>query len=248
MAGDARTKHLKRLRRLRRSARGWSVRAGLLVGATAVLVPYRGLGWPDAIWAALAGGSAAFTAWRWKDYRELAAEPVPPALSGPQDGKLAAAVRRFAVGRSMIDEVDRQRSQARFRGLSVAEHWRRLDRACLMLDGLSGRLGPFAETAVLDAAVAEKSLRDLCERIAVVERTMRLGQPAGDQLRPAHEALVAQLESGVSGYEQFVAAAAACVAQEPDSASTTLADATAFLRGMSEGLNPRWTTGNATTP
>jgi hypothetical protein len=241
MAGDARAKHLKRLLRLRRSARGWSVRAGLLIGATAVLVPYRGLGWPDAIWAALAGGSIAVTGWRWSDYRELAAQPVPepvqPALlGGPVGDKLTAAVRRFSVGRSMIDEVDRQRSASRFRGLAVADAWRRLDRASLMLSGLSGRLGPGAETALLDAAVAERTLRDLCERTAVVERTMRLGQPAGDQLKPAHLALVAQLESGVSGYEQFVAAAAGCVAQEGTGITTSLADATAFLRGMSEGF------------
>jgi hypothetical protein len=238
MAGDAREKHLKRLRRLRRSARGWSVRAGLLVGATAVLVPYRGLGWPDAIWAALAGGSVAITGWRWADFRELSAQPVPePVIAGPQIGdKLTAAVRRFSVGRTMIDEVDRQRALSRYRGLSVADAWRRLDRASLMLSGLTGRLGPAAESAVLDAAVAERTLRELCERTAVVERTMRLGSSAGDQLRPAHQALVTQLEAGVTGYEQFVAAAAGCVAQEGTGVSASLADATAFLRGMSEGL------------
>ena len=46
---------------------------------------------------------------------------------------------------------------------------------------------------MLDATVAEQTLRDLAERTAVVERTMRMG-PAGEGLRPSHEALTAQLE------------------------------------------------------
>src|SRR5690349_21177092 len=217
---DARAKHLRRLRRLRRSARGWSVRAGLLVGATAVLVPYRGLGLWDAFWAAAAGGSLAVTAWRWGDYRALRAEPVPPAIDPALAGaltrdRLSTAVRRFPIGRNVLDEFDRQRP-------------------ALKLSGLSGRLGPTAESAVLEAAVAERSLRELAERTAAVERTMRLG-PAGESLQPAHAALTAQLESGVTAYEQFVTAAAGCVAQE-DTAVSGLADATAFLKGVAEGL------------
>jgi hypothetical protein len=240
MAGDARAKHLRRLNRLRRSARGWSVRAGLLVGATAVLVPYRGLGLPDALWAAAAGGSVAVTVWRWLDYRSLAAEPLPaptrpPLGASPGGERLAAAVRRFPVGRSMMDELDRQRATMRLRGLAVADHWRRLDRASQMLGGLSGRLGPTAEAAVREAAVAEDSLRDLCERAAVVERTMKLGS-AADNLRPALESLTTQLDAGVAAYEQFVAAAAGCVATDGPGVSTRLTEATAFLRGVAEGL------------
>jgi hypothetical protein len=236
---DARAKHLRRLRRLRRSARGWSVRAGLLVGATAVLVPYRGLGLWDAVWAAAAGGSLAVTAWRWGDYRALRAEPVPPAVDPALAGALARdrlsnAVRRIPIGRNMLDEFDRQRSALKLRGLTVADAWRRLDRASMTLSGLSGRLGPTAESAVLEAAVAERSLRELAERTAAVERTMRLS-PAGESLQPAHAALTAQLESGVTAYEQFVTAAAGCVAQE-DTAVSGLADATAFLKGVAEGL------------
>ena len=218
MTGDARAKHLRRLRKLRRSARGWSVRAGLLVGAAAVLVPYRGLGWPDAIWAALAGGAVALTGWRWSDYRELAAQPVPepldPALAAAQTrDKLVSAVRRLPVGRTVVDEFERQRTSMRMRGLSTFEPWRRLDRASIMLSGLTGRLGPAAAAAVLDATVAEKSLRELAERTAAIERTMRIG-PAGDHLRPVHAALVEQLEAGVAGYEQFVGAAAGSLAHE----------------------------------
>ncbi|GGM58257.1 hypothetical protein ACFFX1_51455 [Dactylosporangium sucinum] len=235
----ARTKHLKRLRRLHRSARGWSVRAGLLTGATAVLVPYSGLGLPDAFWAAGAGGSIAIAVWRWLDYRAFRRLPVPeepdPALVGAAAReKLVGLVQRFPAGKTVLSEFDRQREAFRLRGLTVAEPWKRLDRASAMLSGLIGRLGPAAEAAVLDATVAEQSLRDLAQRTASVERAMGLG-PAGESLRPAHAMLAAQLEQGVTAYEQFVTAAAGCVAE--DSATVgNLTDATAFLRGVAEGL------------
>src|SRR6185437_13603864 len=106
---DARAKHLKRLRRLHRSARGWSVRAGLLTGATAVLVPYSGLGLPDAFWAAGAGGSVAIAIWRWIDLRAFRALPVPPepdpALLGVQArDKLVGLVSRVPAGRTALAE------------------------------------------------------------------------------------------------------------------------------------------------
>jgi hypothetical protein len=242
-----RTKHLKRLRRLHRSARGWSVRAGLLTGATAVLVPYSGLGLPDAFWAAAAGGSVMVTVWRWLDYRSFRALPVPeerdPAFAGAQAReKLVGLVQRLPVGKTALAEFDRQRESYRLRGLTVAEPWKRLDRASLMLSGLVGRLGPTAEAAVLDATVAERSLRDLAQRTASVERAMGLG-PAGESLRPAHAVLAGQLEQGVAAYEQFVTAAAGCVAE--DSATVgNLTDATAFLRGVAEGLADFRTTTN----
>ena len=235
-----RTKHLKRLRRLHRSARGWSVRAGLLTGATAVLVPYSGLGLPDAFWAAGAGGSIAIAIWRWIDLRAFRALPVPPepdpALLGIQArDKLVSIVSRVPAGRTALAEFGRQRESFRLRGLTVAEPWRRLDRASAMLSGLVGRLGPHAEAAVLDATVAEQSLRDLAQRTASVERAMAIGA-AGESLQPAHAVLVAQLEQGVTAYEQFVTAAAGCVAE--DSATIgNLADATAFLKGVAEGLS-----------
>jgi hypothetical protein len=237
---DARARHLKRLRRLHRSARGWSVRAGLLVGAAAVLVPYRGLGLPDAFWAAAAGGSVAVTLWRWLDFRALSAMPVPeavpPAVAASRAHQaLRAAVQRIPVGRTAIEEFDRQRAQARLRGLAVAGPWRRLDRAAQMLAGLAGRLTGPAESAVLEAAVAERTLRDLAERAATVERAMRLG-PAGESLAGALAALMAQLESGVDAYERLVAAAAGYVAEDGPTVTSGLAEATDFLRGVADGL------------
>src|SRR4051812_37815908 len=117
-----RTKHLKRLRKLHRSARGWSVRAGLLTGATAVLVPYSGLGLADAFWAAAAGGSIAITWWRWVALRASRPLPVPaepdPALAGAQArDKLVGLVQRLPAGRTAVAEFDRHRESFKLRGL-----------------------------------------------------------------------------------------------------------------------------------
>ncbi|MCN0154835.1 hypothetical protein NDQ86_22675, partial [Salinispora arenicola] len=73
---DERTRYFRRLGRLRRSARRWSVTAGGLGGAAAVLTPYAGLGLADAAWAAGAGGAIVLATWRWVDLRALAAQPA----------------------------------------------------------------------------------------------------------------------------------------------------------------------------
>ena len=61
---DERARHFRRLRRLRNSARRWSVLAGGLGGAAAVLTPYAGLGLADAAWAGAAGSAIAVAACR----------------------------------------------------------------------------------------------------------------------------------------------------------------------------------------
>lgn len=248
MAVDPRAKHLRRLKKLRRSARGWSVRAGLFGGAAMVLVPYQGLGLPDAAWAAAAGGSLAIAAWRWVDFRAFAALPVPdpptPELMAAQSReKMLNVVRKLPGGRTAVDELDRYRAQLRMRGLAVAEPWRRLDRAALTFSGLTSRLGGPAAETVAEAASAERALRELGERTAGVERTMRT--VSGEAARPlwqAHSELLTQFTEGVGTYEQYVAAAAGYVAEDgriagPSPAVGRLTDATDLLRGISQGLS-----------
>jgi hypothetical protein len=245
---DARTKHLRRLRHLHRSARGWSIRAGVLTGAAAVLVPYAGLGLPDAFWAAGAGGSIAVTVWRWVDLRAFAAQPVPPApdpamAAGQTRERLLAAVSRVPGARTAIEEYDRQRARVRLRGLAVAEPWRRLDRAALTLSGLAGRLNGSAGSAVQEATAAERSLRELAERAACVEKALVLApDDAREPLAEAHAALVAHLDEGVTAYERLVAAAAGYIAEDgrasaPQSAAGRLTEATDLLRGIAAGLS-----------
>ncbi|AGZ45413.1 phage shock envelope stress response protein PspM [Actinoplanes friuliensis] len=242
---DERTRYFRRLKRLRGSARRWSVLGGGLTAAAAVLTPYAGIGLADAAWAASAGVSVALAWWRWSDHRELAALPAPPAPEPAIPGqRLVAAVERFPAGRQVLQEVRRQKNRYALRGSAVALAWDRLDRASATLVGLAGRLTGAGEAAMLEAAVAEQWLRDLGQRVASVERAIPLSPP--DQrpgIEHAHESLASQFTDGVTAYERLVAAAASYVAEEGHPATdqhpalTGLIEATDRLRGVAEGLS-----------
>ena len=243
---DERARYFRRLRRLRGSARRWSVAGGGLAAATAVLTPYAGIGLADAFWAAGAGASVALAWWRWSDYRALAATPAPPAPDPELAGRrLLAAVERFPAGRTFVHEVRRQRGRYALRGSIVAQVWDRLDRAAQTLAGLAGRMTGPGETAVLEAAAAEHWLRDLGQRVASVERAVPISPP--DQraaLQAAHESLAGQFTEGVTEYERLVAAAAGWVAEDGQPVADDrhpsyfrLIEATDRLRGMAEGLS-----------
>lgn len=247
---DERARHFKRLRRLRRSARGWMVRAGLLTGAAAVLIPYHGLGLPDAFWAAAAGGSIVMAGLRMAEARafaELPAPPEDPALVARGAGRgVEALIRRLPAGQNALDELRRQRDRVRLRGTAVAPAWQRLDRAAMTLTGLAGRMGGPAESALLEAAVAERTLRELAERAASVERAVLLAPD--ETLTRSHAALVAQLEEGVTAYERLVAAAAGYVAEDgrtalENPAISRLREATDLLRGIAASLSELRATG-----
>jgi hypothetical protein len=255
---DERTRYFRRLKRLRHSARRWSVVGGGLAAAAAVLIPYAGIGLPDAFWAAGAGASVALAWWRWSDHRELAALPAPPAPDPALAGqRLIAVVSRFPAGRQVVQEVMRQKDRYALRGSAVAKAWDRLDKAAQTLAGLSGRLTGPGEAAVLEAAVAEQWLRDLGQRVASVERAIPLS--AAEQ-RPAlaqsHDALAGQFTEGVTAYERLVAAAASYVAEDGhpvggDDRHPTLGrlvEATDRMRGIAEGLSELRRYGGTATP
>lgn len=245
---DPRAIHLKRLHRLRRSARRWSVLAGGLSGAAAILAPYHGLGLPDAGWAGAAGACAVIFFWRLSDLRAFAALPVPdppdPALSVQRTtARLVAAVESLPAGRAALAGVRRQQARLGMRGSAAAASWARLDRAAETLAGLSGRLagGP-ADAAVLDATAAEQALRDLAQRVVSVERALRFApadtRPALDEAR---QALLAQLADGVAAYERLVAAAAGYLAEDgrvvtDHPATVRLTEAADLLRHVAAGL------------
>ncbi|HKT05562.1 MAG TPA: hypothetical protein VJT31_39095 [Rugosimonospora sp.] len=244
---NERERYFRQLRRLRRSARRWSVLAGTLAGTTAVLVPYHGLGWPDAIWAALTGGTAALTWWRWSDLRELAAQPPPesvepvryPVLGSP---RMHALLSRFPAGRNALAELGRMQSRARVRGSSVLPAWNRLDRAAQTFVPLAGRLDGPARPIAQEAAAAERYLRELGERTAAVERALRLG-PGDARLAASHQELLRHFTQGVDAYEKLVAAAAGYVAENGrtvvlDGGSySRLTEATDLLAGIAAALS-----------
>ena len=238
---DERTRYFRKLRRLRRSARRWSVVAGTFAGTSAVLLPYRGLGWPDAIWAALTGASVAYTGWRWSDARELAAQPVPePSDPVATRIRFETLIARFPAGRGALAQLRKVQGRARISGSSVVPAWTRLDRAVQTFGGLTGRLGGPAESAVHEARAAERTLRELGERTAAVERALDLSSD-DSALREAHGELLNHFTQGVDAYEGLVGAAAGYVAQ--DGRATTdhhsierLTEATDLLSGIADGL------------
>jgi hypothetical protein len=240
---DERARYGRRLRRLRRATRRWSVLAGALAGAAAVLTPYSGLGLIDAFWAAAAGGSVMLASWRWVDYRALAAQPAPQALDHAVAADRArsgveAFVAGFPGGREVLAELRSQAGRVRLRGSAVAPGWRRLDRAAAVLNSLALRPGGPGETAVLEASAAERGLRDLARRAAGVERGLPYGG-SHESLSRALSALVAQFEEGVTAYEELVGAAAAYVAEDGRTTGehlNQLAEATDLLRGIALGL------------
>ncbi|MBQ1049364.1 hypothetical protein KBX50_12945 [Micromonospora sp. C51] len=248
MAADERTRYFRRLSRLRGSARRWSVLAGGLGGATAVLTPYAGLGLADAAWAAAAGAATALAAWRWVDLRALAAQPAPPPLDPAQvaarnRARLVAAVERLPAGAGVLAEVRRVRSRTALRGTAAAQPWERLDRAAATMAAMAGRLTGLAEPAVAEASAAEQSLRELANRVASVERAVRLAPAdAKPPLAEAHQALTGQLETGVAAYERLVVAAAGYLAEEyrPETehpAAARLTEATDLLHGFASALS-----------
>lgn len=237
---------------------------GGLACAAAVLAPYQGLGLPDAIWAGLAGGSAALTWWRWSDLRALRQLPLPPTdpYSRRGDAWLSWAAK-LPVGREAVAELMRYQAKGRIRGSAAAPAWKRLDTAVAALAGLAPRLagaggptagrrghirpdgdpgsGPHPVTGVLgEAAAAEQALRDLGERIAAVERAMGLAG-TGDQVQQAHARLLEQFTEGVEAYERMVGAVAAYVAQDSGgsgdpAAVGRLREAADLLTGLAAGL------------
>lgn len=244
---DERTRYFRRLRQLRGSARRWSVLAGTLTGAAAVLTPYQGLGLADAVWAAAAGGSVMLTAWRWSDLRAWAARPAPPPMDPAvaaerTRARIVAAVEALPAGREALAGVRRHRTRLALRGSAVAPGWRRLDQAATAMDRLTDRLTGPAAPAALEAAVAQRSLRELTDRVVAVEQALRFA-PADSReaLRGAHQELVERFEAGVAAYERLVAAAAGYLAEEGrsgpvDPAVARLTEATDLLRGVATGL------------
>ncbi len=242
---DARAKYFSRLARLRGSARGWTAVAAALVAASAVLLPYHGIGVPDAFWAAGAGGSTMLALFRWRDVREAAAQPVPPPLSPAEraqhnQDRLESFVGRLPIGRAALAHLHRNQHLSKLRGSAVAALGVRLDRAGTTLTGFAARVDP---EVLAEALTAERGLRDLAERTAGVERALALPTSATgghDQLRAAHADLVERLGTGVAAYEGLVAAAASVVAEDgrlgQQGAVDRLTEATDRLRGIAEGL------------
>lgn len=240
---DERTRHYRRLRRLRGAARRWTVAAGGLVGVTAVLVPYQGVGAIDAVWAGLAGGAVVLAWLRWTDARALAAQPAPdPPDPAQTDDRWLSMLAQLPGGHQLAENIQRQRIRAGLRGSPAAGAWERLDRSAQTLRQLAGRLRGYEPEALTEAAQVERELRALTERVVSLERAVRVApaeaRPPLQRLRDDH---LRHLDDGVDGYEQFVVAAAGYLSEsaqvgEPEPVVANLTHATDRLRGVTAAL------------
>ncbi|SHM43968.1 phage shock envelope stress response protein PspM [Cryptosporangium aurantiacum] len=237
---DARARHLRDLRKARNRARAWGVWAATVGGSALVAVPYAGLGLPDILWAGAAGGATAMALLRRRDHRELAAAPVPE----PEVRRALTIGQRLAplLGPRFGALIDHPHRVVLPAGSPGAEAAQRLNNAARVLPQMLDRLGPYRGQLPAEAESAHVALRDLGNRLALVERTLASAAPeARPALLAARDDLVARFVEGVDAYEALTTAAAECVAAVSrggeDSVSVRLTEAADRLAGMSYGLN-----------
>ena len=161
---------------------------------------------------------------------------------------MESLVSRSSTGRGALAELRRLQTRTRIRGSATVSGFGRLDTAARTMAALAPRLGGPARSAVADADAAEQALRDLGERCAAVERGLAFA-PADAALGASHAQLLGHFNDGVTGYEQLVAAAASCVAEDgrtclDNSALSRLREATDLLRGLAEGFTDLRPAGN----
>ncbi|BCJ34900.1 hypothetical protein Athai_24030 [Actinocatenispora thailandica] len=216
---ETREQRLRRLGRLRRAFRRWVVLGAGLTGAAAVLTPYAGVGLPDAAWAAGAGVSVALAVFRWRDYRALAAVPLPPERPQVGAGEAVRQAMRSALAanplaRAAVDEVSRRAERRKYGDTAAAAPMARLTTAMHTLDDVrAGTRTQFIDEALAEAADGERALRDLAHRLLTVEKASRFAGPAeAPTLASARQTLSGQLADGVATYERLAAATAAAAA------------------------------------
>lgn len=237
---DARERHLRMLRKARNKARAWGVWAATVGGGALVAVPYAGLGLPDIVWAGAAGGATAMAVLRRRDYRELAAAPVPePEVRRDLTiGQRLAPLLGPRFG-ALIDRPHQVVLPVTSPGFDAAQ---RLNNAARVLPQMLDRLGPYRGQLPAEAESAHVALRDLGNRLALVERTLGSAAPeARPSLIAARDELVGRFVEGVDAYEALTTATAECVAAVSrggeDSLSVRLTEAADRLAGLSYGLN-----------
>lgn len=237
---------VKRLRKRLRSARRWSVMTGLSAGAAGVLVPLGGLSAWDAIWTAVFGGSAMLATFRWVDYRRLAKAMPSEDEQLAVYGTAALSAEAQNIAGAIAGKMKRSRQAVQYRNSAASHGWQRLQAAALAFDQVAPRLAGPATDTLVDVRESQRALRDLADQIRSVEKSIDITPPERrGSLTHSHGLMVERFESGVAAYEDLVGAAAQVVAEQGaldgvvsghDPTMTRLAEATAKLSGLAEGI------------
>lgn len=226
---DPRERELRRRRRVRRRSLRWSAASGVTALGTAGLVAISAPVWAVVVVgggaAALVTGAAVST----RRYLELRRNPLPPAAFVPRRLPAAQSAARAPIARLV-------RAERAFHALG-----RQIE--------ASGRIpaDDFADT-VATAASGAAALHALAGDIAAMEKALAVvaTSHAGAGLRQQSGAMVGRLESGVTEYEQLVAAAGQILAAGASEAPTpvdefgwamfTLREAADRLDGWAQAL------------
>lgn len=227
-------RHRRRLLRARASARLSTVVAATSTGATAILVPWHGVGAPDSFWLALTAGTVTATALSWQRVRQLVRTPPPPAL--PRSASSARPLMdRLSAARAALWTV--LRSLGPLAGDTAAD----AAAAERSLGELAGRV------VALEAAFAcspPEATAGLLEARSVLLGSLESGVRGYEDLLAAAAGCVAASaqEFGAASAQEFGAASAQefGVAQGFSpvgySAAARLADSADRLRGLTMGL------------
>jgi hypothetical protein len=211
----ARKHAVRRLRSRLSSARFWTVVSGATVSGAAFFLPVDGVTGSDGAWVVAAGFSTALATVRWLDYRRLArvlpAEREALELHGP------AGLRQEARGilGEAAASLRRGRIRAQFRRSAALRPYQRLEKASVTAEQFAQRLqgNPEAAAALAGAAKAGPELYRLALAVRDVEQSIAIASgPRRDSLRADRDRLLERLETGVSAYEDMVAAAGECLA------------------------------------
>lgn len=129
----------------------------------------------------------------------------------------------------------------------------RLARAGAALPVLLSRLGAASGDTAIEAAAADRSLRDLAASIDSIEAALQVTpHEAHAGLLEARAALLGRLDEGTAAFERLVAAAAECVAVAAggpdDGARHRLQEATDRLHGLAAGLSEVQSIGRPSLP
>ena len=209
---DPVARHQRSIRRARaRLGRRVTAAAGLSA-ATAVLIPYSGLGLPDVGWAAAAAASIASAWMAGRRLRELQHHvPVPP-MPRPASGARPAVERLARASRTLA----------------------------ALLAQLGPTAADIASINA-EAAGASHALRELASRVDAMEAALAMAPAdACAGLYEARSVLLGRLDEGAQAYERLVTTAAQCLAAAEGGpgdafARRRLEEAADSLRGLAAG-------------
>lgn len=208
--GDPAVRHERAINRARAVARHRIIAAASLTGATAVLVPYSGVGWVDVLWAAAATGAGASAVLAGRYVRKL--ERRPPPVRVP---------RHASAARPAIDRLTRA-------GAALPELLRRLG----VVAGDTAAEAAAADRSLRELAACIDSIESALQ-VTPPEAHAGLVEARAALLARLDEGTVAY-ERLVAAAAECVAVAAG---GPDDGARSRLREATDRLHGLAAGLS-----------